>query len=153
MPATQLAILISRIQIAFKRTQRAPLGLQRNGAHAASSKPISKLVQPRQRRANIPAVHTTITAPAINIDGSGPEHLGGRGGAGPYDRIEVLWSRLLGPQEMLSAENELGLCGAQVFYGVECVCLVTSIACTWCQGCGTSLFHKAMGYYAHFAMY
>ena len=48
-------------------------------------------MKPRQRRADITVV--TPTAIAITItNGSGPEHFGGRGGAWPYDRIEVLWA-------------------------------------------------------------
>jgi hypothetical protein len=44
-------------------------------------------MQPRQRRANI-----TVVTPITITNGSGPEDFGGRGGARPYDRIEVLWA-------------------------------------------------------------
>jgi hypothetical protein len=114
---------LSHSVIARKRAQRTPLGLQRNGAHAPPPEPISELVQPRQRRANVAA-------------GAGPEYLGGRRGARPHDRVEVLWAGLFGPEEVLSAEHELCFCGAQVRQGVESVCLCGAVRCgaVRCEG-------------------
>ena len=48
-----------------------------------------------------------------------PEELGGRGGAGPDGVVEVLGAGLLGPEEVLAAEDELGLGRGQVRDGVE----------------------------------
>ena len=54
---------------------------------------------------------------------AGPEHLSGRSCAWPRDRVEVLRARLLGPEQVLSAEHEGCLRGGEVREWVEGVCL------------------------------
>ena len=48
-----------------------------------------------------------------------PEELSGRRGAGPGDGVEVLRARLLDPEEVLAAEDELLLRIGEVRDGVE----------------------------------
>jgi hypothetical protein len=64
-------------------------------------------VQPRQRR------------PDVALRARRPEHLCGRRRARPDDRVEVLRARLLRPEELLAAEDELRLGGGQVCERVE----------------------------------
>ena len=48
-----------------------------------------------------------------------PEELGRRRGARPGDRVEVLWARLLDPEEVLATEDELLLRIGEVRDGIE----------------------------------
>jgi hypothetical protein len=97
----------SRINIARKRAQRTPLGLQRYRAHPPPPHAISELVQSWQGHANVPAA------------GARPEYLCRCRGARPDDRVEILWARLFGPEELLPTQHEFRLRGGQVREWVE----------------------------------
>lgn len=104
-----------RRQVTRERAHRAPLGLQRDGLHAAVPKAVPKLVQARQRGADVAAR-------------AAPEHLCGGGGARPHDRVEVLRTGLLGPEQLLPAEHERRLRRGQVRERVEGVGLCDACA-------------------------
>jgi hypothetical protein len=82
-----------RRQVTRERTQRAPLRLQRYCLHTAVPHAVPELMQTRQRGTNI----TTWAC---------PEHLSGRSGAGPHDRVKVLRARLLCPEQLLPSQHE-----------------------------------------------
>ena len=93
-------------KIARTGAQSTPLGLERNRVHAPLPHPIRNLMQAGQRRRHVST-------------GSAPEELCGGSRAGPDDGVEVLRAGLLGPEEVLAAEDELGLGGCEVGGGVE----------------------------------
>ena len=80
---------MSRVQVALARAQRTPHRLQLDRLHAPLSQPERDVVQARERLGEVAAR-------------PGPEDLGGRGGARPYDRVEVLGAGLLRPQGLLA---------------------------------------------------
>ena len=56
-----------------------------------------------------------------------PEELSRRRRARPDDGVQVLRARLLGPEEVLAAEDERGLCVREVRGGVEGVRLLPGL--------------------------
>ena len=93
-------------KIASTGAERAPLGLERDRLHAARAEAVRHVVQAGERGADVAA-------------GPGPEELGGRRGARPDGVVEVLGAGLLGPEQVLAAEDELRLVRGQVRGGVE----------------------------------
>lgn len=87
-------------------TQRAPERLERDAAHAALAQPEANVVQARERGGDVPARST-------------PEDLCGRRRARPDDWVEVLRARLLRPEVVLPAEDEIVLVGRQIRERVE----------------------------------
>ena len=94
------------MQVTCERAQRTPLGLEGDGLHAAIPEAITELMQTRQRGADISA-------------GATPEYLRRRGCAWPHDRVEVLRTGLLRPEQLLPAKHEWHLCDSQVCERVE----------------------------------
>ena len=93
-------------KVASPGAESAPLGLERDRLHAARAEAVRDVVEAGERGADV--------APR-----AAPEELGGRRGARPDGVVEVLGAGLLGPEEVLAAENELRLVGGQVRGGVE----------------------------------
>lgn len=81
-------------QVANARTQRAPLGLQRDRLNATLAHAIRDLVETRQRSGDVPAW-------------AAPEELSRRRGARPGDGVEVLRTRLLRPEKVLTWEKHM----------------------------------------------
>lgn len=88
------------------RAQRAPERLERDAAHAALAQPEADVVQAGERGGHVPA-------------GPAPEDLRGGRRARPDDRVQVLRARLLRPEVVLPAEDEVVLVGRQVRERVE----------------------------------
>ena len=93
-------------EVALVRAQRTPERLEGDATHTALAQAETDVVQARESRRDVPA------RPA-------PEDLRRGRCARPDDRVEVLRARLLGPQVVLPAEDQVVLVGRQVREWVE----------------------------------
>ena len=95
MNSLEGCLTISRVQVALARPQGTPHRLQLDGLHASLPQPEREVVQARESRGDV------ATRP-------GPEDFGGRSGARPDDRVEVLRARLLRPEGLLACRGQRG---------------------------------------------
>jgi hypothetical protein len=86
----------SKREIALARPQGTPLRLQGDRPNTPLSDPICVVVQPRQGSLAIPS-------------GSTPEHFRRSSSTRPDDRVDIVWGRLLSPEELLTAEHQITL--------------------------------------------
>jgi len=89
------------IDIASIGPESTPSRLQRDGVDASLDEPVADIVQSGEGRCDV-ASSTT------------PEELGAARSSGPGDGVQVGGGRLLSPEEMLSAQDEMSLGSADV---------------------------------------
>lgn len=92
-------------EITLARSQCAPLRLQGDRLNTSLSNPVRVVVQPRQGSLTVPS-------------GPTPEHFSRSSSTRPDDRIDVVWGRLLSPQELLTAEHQITLRFTYVCIGI-----------------------------------
>lgn len=93
-------------QVALPRTQRAPLGLERDRTEATGVEAVANVVQAGDGRDGV--AREALFAP------TGPPDLGKRGGTRPELRVEVVGVDLLRPQRRLATDNKLLLAVGEV---------------------------------------
>lgn len=100
----------SSIQIALSRSQSTPFRLQCDGFYSPLDVTVGKIVQSWQRSPHVTSWPT-------------PEDLSRCRCPRPSDGLQIRWPGLLGPEQLLPAEDELLLILRDIGQGVEGVCL------------------------------